>query len=313
MNILVAEDDRVSAMLYERTLRRDGHTVTVVSDGQAALHAARHATFDLVVTDWLMPRKDGLEFLTELKRGSQAPPVLFVTALGSDKARSFVLEAGADAYLPKPCTPEALAEAVRQFAAPTQPSSPHADEPAPNSHSANVYVRESLFDEFRPLVNRLIGQYGATMDGRQELEGEIYCLFFRLLQEFDPRRGVPFKAYVIRNLPTQVYSRMRSRWRRESREFTMEPEQEDSVPDDRDPYSEINIGLSGEQVRAQIRHAIELLPERQRTIVEARYLQGREFEDIAEELGLRPSSVRSLLRTGLNTIRSRVAYLADEV
>ncbi len=313
MHILVAEDDRVSAMLYERTLRRDGHTVTVVSDGQAALSAARHTPFDLVVTDWLMPRKDGLEFVTELKRGEKPPPVLVVTALGSEQARAFALEAGADAYLPKPCSPDALAAEVRQLAARTQRSTAQSDEPVTSSRNSHVYVRESLFEEFRPLVNRLIGQYGATADGRRELEGEIYCLFFRLLQEFDPRRGVPFKAYVIRNLPTQVYSQMRSRWRRESREFPMDPEQEDGVPDQRDPYSEIDLGLDGEQVRTQIRHAIELLPERQRKIVEGRYLQGREFEDIAVELGLKASSVRSLLRTGLNTIRNRVAYLASEV
>ena len=42
-------------------------------------------------------------------------------------------------------------------------------------------------------------------------------------------------------------------------------------------------------------------------------IRGREFEDIAVELGLKASSVRSLLRTGLNTIRNRVAYLASEV
>lgn len=320
MRILVAEDDQVSALVFRRTLEDAGHTVVLARDGEEALRAARVQRFDAIVTDWLMPRKDGMEFVKELQKGQEIPPVLVVTALGSAEARRFALEVGADDYLAKPCTPQSLLDRLAllldEESAPagrgTKPSGNTAAEQTVTDADGTVYVREALFAEYRPLVRRLMCRYGQDAEVRQDLEGEIYLQFFRLLQEYDPRRGIPFRAYVVSHLPHLVYSVMRGRWRRENRETPLAPEKEALLVDESNPFADLDLGLSAEQLKSHIDRAIDLLPERQRQIVIERYYQHKDYEAIAAAMDLKPASVRSLLRTGLNTLRSRLAYLNAE-
>ena len=61
MKILVAEDDTVSRLVLGTTLKRLGHTVTMVEDGYQAWAAWQQDEYPLVISDWLMPRIEGLE------------------------------------------------------------------------------------------------------------------------------------------------------------------------------------------------------------------------------------------------------------
>lgn len=110
MRILVAEDDPTSAMLLTRVLKKAGHEVVHVQDGLAALDLARsdHG-FDAILTDWMMPKMDGMQFTRAARREVVGlPPIVVITSVASNEARDRVLEAGADDYLAKPVQPEEL-------------------------------------------------------------------------------------------------------------------------------------------------------------------------------------------------------------
>src|SRR5262245_34947878 len=89
--------------------------------------------------------------------------------------------------------------------------------------------RDALFQELQPLVARLIRQYGDDPDLRQELPAGIYCRFCRLVEHFDPSRGTPVKAYLVRTLPAAVYTFARAYWRRCRRESSLSPEVESEL------------------------------------------------------------------------------------
>ena len=67
--------------------------------------------------------------------------------------------------------------------------------------------REALFQDFQPLVRRLIRQYGEDLELKRDLAGEIYCRFCELLDAYDPSRGIPVRAYLVRTLTASVFIR----------------------------------------------------------------------------------------------------------
>ncbi|BCJ49638.1 DNA-binding response regulator [Actinoplanes sp. NBRC 14428] len=97
-----------------RYLRREDHTVLVVSDGRAAVDQVRSRRPDLLILDVMMPRLDGLDVLRALRRDYDLP-VLMVTArsTGDDKLAGFDL--GADDYLTKPYDPREMMARVRSL------------------------------------------------------------------------------------------------------------------------------------------------------------------------------------------------------
>ncbi len=83
-------------------LRQDGHGVDWVGDGAAASAALRAATFDLVLLDLGLPRRDGLAVLRELRDRRDQTPVIILTARDEVRDRVAALDAGADDYIVKP-------------------------------------------------------------------------------------------------------------------------------------------------------------------------------------------------------------------
>lgn len=109
--ILIAEDDGTSALLLERTLVKAGHDVRRAANGIEALELALGEPFDALLTDWMMPGKDGLQLIRDLRvRLPRMPLTMVVTALAADEARQQALEAGADDYLAKPYRPAEVLE-----------------------------------------------------------------------------------------------------------------------------------------------------------------------------------------------------------
>lgn len=111
-NILLVDDDVELAGLLRDYLHSEGFHVAVAHDGAAGVAAALSGDCDLVVLDVMMPRKSGIEALTEIRR-STTLPVLMLTARGDDADRITGLELGADDYVQKPCTPRELAARIR--------------------------------------------------------------------------------------------------------------------------------------------------------------------------------------------------------
>ena len=109
MRVLVAEDDRTTAHRMRAMLRAAGHEVALATDGQEAISLYEKGPFDAIVTDWMMPRVDGIELIRRVRNRPGNPPiVVMVTAIDSEEGRNHALAAGADAYLSKPCDAKAL-------------------------------------------------------------------------------------------------------------------------------------------------------------------------------------------------------------
>ncbi|MBC9934101.1 response regulator transcription factor [Chitinophaga qingshengii] len=102
MKILVIEDEERVGTLIRRGLEEQGYTVTLAWDGEAGLKLAMGGGFDLVITDIVLPRINGLELSRAVRAALPAIPILMLTALGTtdDKVEGF--DAGADDYLVKP-------------------------------------------------------------------------------------------------------------------------------------------------------------------------------------------------------------------
>lgn len=111
--MIIAEDDEKQAELLRRYLEREGHAVTVVGDGLAALDAVRHGEPDLLVLDVMMPRADGLDVVRVLRAERRELPVLMLTARTTEDDLLLGLDLGADDYVTKPYSPRELMARVR--------------------------------------------------------------------------------------------------------------------------------------------------------------------------------------------------------
>lgn len=102
MRVLLVEDDVALGEGIRVALKPEGYTVDWVRDGESALHALTHESFDLAVLDLGLPGLDGLEVLKRLRSRSMAVPVMVLTARDATADRIAGLDAGADDYLVKP-------------------------------------------------------------------------------------------------------------------------------------------------------------------------------------------------------------------
>jgi two-component system OmpR family response regulator len=109
--LLVEDDDRLARFTAE-FLEQHEVGVTVARDGEVALDHARARSFDIVILDLLLPRRDGLSVCRELRTTSDVP-ILVVTARTDEPDRIVGLELGADDYLGKPFSARELLARIR--------------------------------------------------------------------------------------------------------------------------------------------------------------------------------------------------------
>jgi DNA-binding response OmpR family regulator len=108
--VLVVEDERKILRSLERGLRAEGYEVLTASTGEEGYRLAATGPFDCLVLDLLLPGRDGLQVLADLRREGNRVPVLILTARDAVEDRVTGLDAGADDYLVKPFAfPELLA------------------------------------------------------------------------------------------------------------------------------------------------------------------------------------------------------------
>jgi len=99
---LLVEDDATIAEFVVRGLREAGVAVDHESDGDAGLSAATRSPYDVAIVDLMLPRRDGLSLIEELRRQGVATPVLILSARRSVDDRVAGLQSGGDDYLTKP-------------------------------------------------------------------------------------------------------------------------------------------------------------------------------------------------------------------
>ncbi len=96
------EDDAGAAEAMAKGLVDAGHETLIAPDGEAGLHHARSGGFDVMVVDRMMPKVDGVQAVSALRREGDDTPVLFLSALGEVDDDVAGLKAGGDDYLVKP-------------------------------------------------------------------------------------------------------------------------------------------------------------------------------------------------------------------
>ena len=102
MRLLVVEDEIKTANILQKGLKEKGYEVQIAYDGEQAFNLANSSSFDLIITDIIIPKISGLEFCRKLRENMNLTPIIMLTALGltSDKIKGF--DAGSDDYLVKP-------------------------------------------------------------------------------------------------------------------------------------------------------------------------------------------------------------------
>ncbi len=113
MHLLVVEDEKKVASFIQRGLEAEHYVVDVAYDGEAGLTRLFDGEYDLVILDVMLPKRDGLALLREMRQRHLTVPVLMLTARDTLADKITGLDQGADDYLTKPFAFEELLARVR--------------------------------------------------------------------------------------------------------------------------------------------------------------------------------------------------------
>ena len=122
--ILVVEDEPGIALGLEEDLKLEGYGVEVARDGEAALDRARRTSFDLILLDIMLPKRDGFAVCRELRRSGVSTPIIFLTARAEDAEKVLGLNLGADDYVTKPFSPMELCARIQAVLRRAQSATP---------------------------------------------------------------------------------------------------------------------------------------------------------------------------------------------
>ncbi len=111
--ILIVEDEADLAFGLEDDLKVEGYQVEVARDGEAGASRGRENTWDLILLDVMLPRKDGFEVCRELRRSGVRTPIIILTAKAQEAEKILGLELGADDYVTKPFSPRELRARIK--------------------------------------------------------------------------------------------------------------------------------------------------------------------------------------------------------
>jgi CheY-like chemotaxis protein len=189
LKVLVADDVEVNRMLASALLERQGHRVTLVSDGQEAITAFGDNTFDIVLMDVQMPVVDGLQAarairLMEPTDGRQVP-IIALTAYAAGEDRDKCLAAGMDDYLAKPFKAAELDAILQQYCGSAEHGDALDTANTSNTVSTDVEHDVQLFDRVA-LVERL--------GGREDLIPRFVGIFWKGAIENEKRLRIAFAA-----------------------------------------------------------------------------------------------------------------------
>jgi DNA-binding response OmpR family regulator len=100
--VLVIEDESRILRSLEKGLQASGFEVETASTGEEGVRLGTSQSFDCIVLDWMLPGRDGLQVLSDIRKSGQATPVLMLTARDAIEDRVLGLDSGAEDYLVKP-------------------------------------------------------------------------------------------------------------------------------------------------------------------------------------------------------------------
>jgi len=115
MRVLVVEDEKKVANFIKHGLEEERYIVETANDGVSALETVMNNHFDAIVLDVMLPGKDGLTLLKEIRDSGISTPVILLTARSTVEDKVAGLDLGADDYLPKPFSFDELAARLRSI------------------------------------------------------------------------------------------------------------------------------------------------------------------------------------------------------
>lgn len=113
MKLLMVEDEQYIAEAIAQVLKQNHYAVDLAHDGEYGLDCALTDTYDIIILDILLPNKDGLTVLKEMRQAGIQTPTLLLTAKGQLEDKVHGLDCGADDYLPKPFHTDELLARLR--------------------------------------------------------------------------------------------------------------------------------------------------------------------------------------------------------
>lgn len=113
MSILIIEDDLDLAKVLESLLKKSGFACDLSQDGEQGSFLAKTNAYDLVITDYSLPKLDGLNVIKEIRQDGHKMPIIMVSVRQSLVDKIDVLDSGADDYLCKPFSPDEFMARVR--------------------------------------------------------------------------------------------------------------------------------------------------------------------------------------------------------
>ena len=99
---MIVEDDEEIVSFLKRGLEEEGFFVDVAFEGEEGEYLAKNFLFDIIILDWMLPKKSGIEIVKSLREAKTSTPILMLTAKDSIKDKVDGLKGGADDYLTKP-------------------------------------------------------------------------------------------------------------------------------------------------------------------------------------------------------------------
>ena len=191
--ILLIEDEEKMARTVARVLRDEGHVVVTADDGRTGFARALEDSFDLLIVDWMLPGRSGVQIVRGLRAAEVGVPVLMLTAREQVEDRVEGLDAGADDYLTKPFARQELLARVRALM-----RRPSAGSSA-GSSDTTIKAGDLTLDPVRHVVRR--------GDERIELTAKEFALLVTLIQ----RPGQVFTRSVLLEavwgLPGEAYTK----------------------------------------------------------------------------------------------------------
>lgn len=113
MRVLMVEDEKYTARAVAEILKKNHYTTDLVHNGEDGLYYALSGIYDIIILDIMLPKKDGLTILKEIRAAKIDAPVILLTAKGQIEDKVKGLDLGADDYLPKPYHTDELLARLR--------------------------------------------------------------------------------------------------------------------------------------------------------------------------------------------------------
>jgi two-component system cell cycle response regulator len=180
MKVLAVDDSRLYRLMIERALTALGHQCIVVEDGLAAWRLLERESFDVVISDWVMPGMDGEELCRRIRDAPDERPYVYFAMLTSLEDRAHVLrgmKAGVDDYLSKPLDSEELEACLIAAERVTRLHRKLAEQQLELEHLNRSLYEQSRHDALTGVGNRLrMDEDLAAIEANAERDGRAYAV-----------------------------------------------------------------------------------------------------------------------------------------